>query len=93
MINEFPLRLNHGNNHMSCHRYQTLLSLQPITTTNYFFDHHYNYEQSTFLFALHHRFNLVRKEVLTSSGFNSFLIAVMGDQTVTLPIKFNANYY
>jgi hypothetical protein len=27
------------------------------------------------------------------SGFNSFLLSVVRDQTVTLPIKFNANYY
>ncbi|MCI29060.1 hypothetical protein A2U01_0050265, partial [Trifolium medium] len=37
--------------------------------------------------------NLVLRSVLASSGSSPLPIAVAGDQTVVLPIKFNVNHH
>ncbi|MCI41251.1 hypothetical protein A2U01_0062484, partial [Trifolium medium] len=37
--------------------------------------------------------NLIQESVLASSGYNSFPIAVAGDRTVVLPIKFSVNHH
>jgi hypothetical protein len=50
-------------------------------------------DTNSYFFCFNHQFNMFRGSVLASSDSRSLPVAVVGDRTVLLPIKFNVNHY
>jgi hypothetical protein len=62
-------------------------------STFFFSKNHIFLSIGTFLFCFHYQLNLVWESILTSSGSSPLPIAVWGDRTMVLLIKFSANHY